>query len=627
MKDFIPIYNSIPDGFFKTCSKYGDSPAFRYKIENGKKETLTYKEIYTRVNALAKAFDIYGVKYGTHVAIFSENRIEWFLSDMALLSLGAVDVPRGNDSSFDDLSYIVEHSEPFAIIVENTMMYNKIKPLLSKSEFVLVLDSSISDEDNNVHAFSRFILKGENALNGDTNFIKERSKLVNTRSIATIIYTSGTTGCPKGVVLTHGNILHNTETVPKYINLVAGDKLVSILPIWHAYERTISYGVLLVGGFTCFSTKKDFKNDLVEEKPDVLGSVPAIWVNIHKSVMKEISKKSFLAKNMAMFVLNKSIEYTRHRRYKNDMVYLLGDETKEDYKKDYKSSIMGFVCHKLAKKLVYNKIVNLLGGRMRLTVSGGSALPMYIEDFIEACGINLVVAWGITEASPAISFRSAENNYRGTCGIPLDHIEIEVRDEDGNKCEDGKMGLCWVKGPNIFEEYYKDPKLTSKVKVDGFFNTGDLGAYTKQGEIVLTGRVKETIVLLTGENVEPQPIENKILESKTIENVVLVGQDKPTIGALIVLDEEEVKNYCIQHKIDFANKKLSELADIIKLVKTEVARLISQKTGFKPYESISKISIIDKITIENELLTQSLKVKRNEVFNRYKEVIENMYNN
>lgn len=626
MKEFIPKDNSIPDGFFKSCAMYGDCPAFRYKRENGEKETLTYKETYSRVNALAKAFDIHGIKYGTHVAIFSENRIEWFLSDMALLSLGAIDVPRGNDSSFDDLKYIIEHSEPFVIIVENQMMYEKLKPLLSASKFVLVLDSSISDEKNNVYSFSRFILEGENALNGDDNFIKERAKLVNQLSVATIIYTSGTTGRPKGVVLTHGNILHNTETVPKYIGLGAGDKLVSVLPIWHAYERTISYGVLLVGGFTYFSNKKDFKNDLLEERPDVLGSVPAIWVNIHKSVMKEISKKSFLARNMATFFIKKSIEYTRYRRYKNNMIYLLGDETKEDHKKNYKSSIIGSFCHKMAKKLVYDKIVNLLGGRMRLTVSGGSALPMYVEDFLEACGISLVVAWGITEASPAISFRVADNNYRGTCGIPLDHVEIEVRDEDGNKCEDGKMGLCWVKGPNVFEEYYKDPELTSKVKIDGFFNTGDLGARTKQGEILLTGRVKETIVLLTGENVEPQPIENKILESKTIENVVLVGQDKPTVGALIVLDEEEVKNYCIQHKIDFANKKLSELADIIKLVKNEVSRLISQKTGFKPYENISKISIIDKITIENELLTQSLKVKRNEVFNRYKEVIENMYN-
>jgi len=627
MKEFIAKNNSIPDGFFKSCATFGNSPAFRYKIENGEKETLTYKETYNRVNALAKAFDIYGIKYGTHVAIFSENRIEWFLSDIALLSLGAIDIPRGNDSSIGEFRFIVEHSEPFAIIVENKMMYDKLKPLLSKSKFVLVLDSSVSDEKNNVYSFSRFILEGENALNGDDNFVKDRAKLVNQKSIATIIYTSGTTGRPKGVVLTHGNILHNTETVPKYIKLVAGDKLVSILPIWHAYERTISYGVLLVGGFTCFSNKKDFKNDLLEEKPDILGSVPAIWVNIHKSVMKEISKKGFLARNMATFFINKSIEHIRYQRYKNNMIYLLGNETKEDHKKNYKSSIMGGFCHKMAKKLVYNKIVKLLGGRMRLTVSGGSALPMYIEDFLEACGINLVVAWGITEASPAISFRVADNNYRGTCGIPLDNVEIEVRDEDGNKCEDGQMGLCWIKGPNVFEEYYKEPELTSKVKVDGFFNTGDLGACTKQGEIVLTGRVKETIVLLTGENVEPQPIESKILESKTIENVVLVGQDKPTIGALIVLDEEEVKNYCIQHKIDFANKKLSELADIMKLVKNEVSRLISQKTGFKPYESISKISIIDKITIENELLTQSLKVKRNEVFNRYKEVIENMYNN
>jgi long-chain acyl-CoA synthetase len=277
----------------------------------------------------------------------------------------------------------------------------------------------------------------------------------------------------------------------------------------------------------------------------------------------------------------------------------------------------------MAKKLVYQKLIDLTGGRMRLTVSGGGALPMHIEDFLEACGINLIVGWGITETSPIVTGRSYTNNYRGTCGKPIEYVEIEVRHANGEKCEDGEMGICWAKGPNIFKEYYKDKELTNKVKIDDYFDTGDLGVYTKQGEIVLTGRAKETIVLLTGENVEPQPIENKALESNYINQIMLVGQDKPNIGALIILDKDNINQYIEKHKINYDNK----MKEIRNLIKSEISHLINAKTGFKSYEFISKIKILShEFSVENQMLTQSLKIKRNEILAKYKNEISEMYN-
>lgn len=618
-------YTSIPSAFFETAMRLPQSPAYKYKNKDGNKETITYKKLYDKINALAKAFDVYEIS-SKHVAIFSENRMEWFISDMALLAVGSVDVPRGNDSTKAELEYIIEHSECEAVLVENKHMYEKIKDLHSKLSFILLLDSSMHDPSKKIYAFDKFLEIGEKELKGDDTFIYKKALKLKKEDLATIIYTSGTTGKPKGVVLTHGNILHNVEVLPDIVHLKIGDKFLSMLPIWHIYERTISYVTSITGCFTVITNKRDLKTDFTEEKPDLFISVPAIWVNIYNGVMKNIDKKGFLLSHFVRFLIDRSIAYTRYVRYENNLVYLLGKETKKTHAKDYRVFLFDVLFHILAKKMVYKKLIELTGGRMRLTISGGGALPMYIEDFLEAAGINLVVGWGITETAPVVTLRKPEKNFRGTCGMPVPYVEIEVRDKNGNKCEDGTMGVCFIKGPNVFKEYYKDPELTNKAKVNGFFDSGDLGTYTTEGEIVLTGRAKETIVLLTGENVEPQPIENKILESIYISQIMLVGQDKPSIGAIAVLNEEAIKEFLDKHKVNYENKELSEITEVIKLIKHEIDSLVNAKTGFRPYESVSKIMIVNKeFTIENDMLTQSLKIKRQNIMNYYKDDIERMY--
>lgn len=624
--NFTPKNNSVPSAFFNTIEKYKQSPALRYRNKEGNKETLTFIKLHNKVNIMAKALESIGAA-GKHVSIFSENRVEWFIVDMALLSLSAVDVPRGNDSTKEELKYILEHSDSEGVVVENKTMYEKIKDFSSKLKFIVVLDGSYEDKEKHIYSFNTLMELGEKLLNGEEDFAKKYASKINPDNIATIIYTSGTTGRPKGVVLTHKNILHNIETLPPIINLQAGEKFLSVLPIWHIYERTISYLTAIVGCFTVITTKANLKIDLAEEKPDIFVSVPAIWVNIYRSVMKAIDKKSPIAKALANFLIKHSIKYIRHQRYKNDMIYLFSTETKEYYKKDYSCSVFDKFFHKLAQKIVYKNIINLTGGRLRITISGGGALPMYIEDFLEACGINLGIGWGITETAPVVTLRNIKKNIRGTCGEPVLHVDIEIRDKDGEKVEDGIMGVCFIKGPNVFKEYYKDEKMTQEAKgTDGYFNSGDLGAYTKDGSIVLTGRAKETIVLLTGENVEPQPIENKILESPFISQVMLIGQDKPSTGAIIVIDEESIRDYFHKHKIDIKDEDLHKMPEVTKLIKDEIAKLINAETGFRPYESISKFIIIkEPFRIENEFLTQSLKIKRNEVSNFYKDEIENIY--
>lgn len=618
-------YTSIPSSFFETVQKMPQSPAYRYRDNNEEKVTITYKKLYDKVNAIAKAFDVKGLSK-KHVAIFSENRIEWFISDMALLALGSADVPRGIDSTSDELNYIIEHSESEAVLVENEYVFKKIEKHHKDLSLIVFLDSSKHDPDNNIYSFEKFLELGEESLNGDEEFaIKKASKLTN-ESIATIIYTSGTTGKPKGVILTHGNILHNVRVLPDIIKLHPGEKLLTILPIWHIYERTISYVTAVTGCFTAITNKRYLKNDFTEEKPDIFISVPAIWVNIYNTVMKNIDRKSAFTRNLAKFFIKRSIKYIRSLRFQNDLIYLLGDENKNDKKAEYSIGMFDPIYHKMATKMVYSKIRELTGGKMRLTISGGGALPMYIEDFIEAVGINLIVGWGITETSPVVTLRSPYKNYRGTCGTPIPEVKIEVRDKEGNICKDGVMGVCYIKGPNIFKEYYKDPELTKQAKIDGFFNSGDLGTYTQQGEIVLTVRAKETIVLLTGENVEPQPIENKALESPYISQIMLVGQDKASTGAIIVINKENIKEHFDKQKIHYDENTLASSKDVYKLMREELDNLINYRNGFRPYEAIAKMIITDEeFTIENGLLTQSLKIKRANVMEAYKDKIDALY--
>ena len=320
-------YNSIPSAYFETAANMPQSPAYRYRDNNGEKITITYKELYEKINAVAKAFEIKGLS-SKNVAIFSENRIEWFICDMALLSLGSVDVPRGNDSTSDELNYIIEHSESKAVLVENKYVFDKIKKHHNDLSLIIFLDSSMHNPEKNIYSFDKFLELGKEELNGKKDFAINKAKKLNNENIATIIYTSGTTGKPKGVVLTHGNILHNVRVLPDIIKLKSGEKLLTILPIWHIYERTISYVTGITGCFTAITNKRDLKSDFSEEKPDIFISVPAIWVNIYNTVMKNIDRKGLFSKILAKTLIKGSVRYIRNLRYQNNLIYLIGEEKK-----------------------------------------------------------------------------------------------------------------------------------------------------------------------------------------------------------------------------------------------------------------------------------------------------------
>ncbi|MEK6796798.1 MAG: long-chain fatty acid--CoA ligase [Spirochaetota bacterium] len=614
------MYNSLADMFVKTVDSHSEKNALRYRKKDGTKANITYGELYGSVNAFAKALAMRGLA-GKHIAIFSENRYEWLIADLAILGLGGADIPRSTDSTREELTYIVTHSDAAAVIVENTRVLDKIRDVLPPAVPVIMFD----DAGSPVLSFAALIEEGKAANGDDMAFYRRSAASVSRKDLATIIYTSGTTGIPKGVMLEHGNILHNVEALPGMVALSAADKLVSILPIWHIYERMICYAVVSVGAFSVYSSKRDVRTDLAEERPTVFISVPAIWINMHRTVMTRIHREHGLKRPLAQFLIRHSLRYIRYRRLMRNEMILYRDDTVRAHMKELHPGPFDGLFHALAGKLVYAKLQHATGGRLRLTISGGGALPMYAEDFFEAAGVPLAVGWGITETSPVLTVRLIEENIRGTAGKPVPGVAVEVRGADGKKLPDGDVGVLWVKGPNVMRGYYKEPERTATVIVNGWFNTGDIGAITKQGHVVIIGREKETIVLVSGENVEPVPIEDKLTESPFIEQAMLAGQDKEYITALIVPNADNLSHHfgdgtAVSHKDIIAH------AGTYEMIKAEIERLVNSLARVKSYERIVRFSLVEEpFSIENGLLTQSMKMKRNLIAEKYRDVISRMY--
>ena len=513
------------------------------------------------------------------------------------------------------------HSKDTADSVKNSLLNRTV-----------VLDKPYNEtHSHQIYSFEKINKIGEDLLNqGDTSFTKIADR-AQADDLVTIIYTSGTTADPKGVTLTNSNFLHNLRTAPPTVGIHKEDRFLSVLPSWHIYERTVEYCALTVGASTAYS--KPFKQvllpDLKAEKPTVMCSVPRIWESLHKGIMDNIKKGSTIQR----FIFNWAVEIGR--KYKeaegiiNDTLPLFdrNEYTAEELsqaKRTMKS--LGWK-YKLVDKLVFRKIREITGGELRFAISGGGALPKATDIFFNLVGIMVCEGYGLTETSPILAGRVEKYNILFTVGPPLPEVKIKIVDKDNydQELSNGEIGIVLTKGPMIMKGYYKNKEKTDAVIKKGWFNTGDLGKKTYNGKYLkLVGRIKDTIVLRGGENVEPLPLEDKLKESDYINMVIVVGQDKPRLGALIVPDFESLKLYA--DKEDIKYKDTNELINnprTISLYQKEQKRLISKEYGFKPYETVMGIALLPKeFTIEDGDLTETLKMKRFEIHNKYKKEID-----
>ncbi|MCX7624708.1 MAG: long-chain fatty acid--CoA ligase [Candidatus Sumerlaeaceae bacterium] len=591
--------------------------------------SLTYRELGEKVRLLGAGLLALGVQKGDRIGLFSDNCPEWITSDLAVLSIGAISVPRGSDTSIAEIWYIVNHSEARGIFLENRRLFDRLAHEISSApslEFIVMLDDSAAAirqrSSLEIFSLSEVCDLGEKNLDAfDT-----ATSRVSAEDIAAIVYTSGTTGIPKGVPLQHQNLLYQCETIDLGFEIRPGDVLLSILPAWHVYERIAEYFGMYHGATIYYTDKRWLRDDMAKANPAFIPCVPRIWESVYDAIMAKLAKESAFKQKLVCVLLDLSRRFVRHRRVVAGHFASKIAPTPRDRLLSLLKACVLWGGHLVADWLVYRKIRALTGQRLKAAVSGGGSLASYLDDFFEAVGIPILNGYGLTETSPVLAVRTVNENIRGTVGKPLRGTLIEIRDDEGNKLPQGEVGVIWAKGPQVMSGYYRNDEETRRVLTpDGWFNTGDLGWFTWQGHLVICGRAKDTIVLSSGENVEPEPIETAARKSPFIQQIVVVGQDKKALGALVVPDFQNLAAH-LGLPPDTPHSVIITHPSAERVVRESINGILKEDGSFRPFELIHRVVLMEEpFTPENGLLTHTLKPKRNVIAARFSRLIETMF--
>ncbi|KAK7331439.1 hypothetical protein VNO77_25664 [Canavalia gladiata] len=643
-------WKAVPDIWRSSAEKYGDKIAV-VDPHHDPPSTMTYKQLEDSILDFAEGLRVIGVRPKEKLALFADNSCRWLVTDQGMMACGAINVVRGSRSSIEELLQIYNHSESVALAVDNPEMFDRIAKrfyLKASMRFIILLwgekSGLVSEGDKEVPVFTfmEVIHLGQQSRRVLFDSLSNRQHYVNeaikSDDIATLVYTSGTTGNPKGVMLTHRNLLHQIKKLGDIVPAEVGDRFLSMLPSWHAYERACEYFVFSSGVEQVYTTVRDLKNDLGRYQPHYLISVPLVYETLYSGIMKQIYTSSRFRKLVALALIRISLGYMECKR-----IYEGKCLTKDQKQPSHLYSMLDllwarviaailFPVHLLAKKLVYSKIHSAIG-MSKAGISGGGSLSSHVDKFFEAIGVNVQNGYGLTETSPVVACRRLSCNVIGSVGHPLKHTEFKVIDSETDEVlPPGSKGILKVRGPQLMMGYYKNPSATNQVlDRDGWLNTGDIGwivphhstgrSRNSGGVIVVEGRAKDTIVLSSGENVEPGELEEAAMRSSLIHQIVVIGQDKRRLGAVIVPDKEEVLVAARESSIIDSNSSDVSQEKVASLIYKEVQTWTSESTF-----QIGPILLVnDPFTIENGLMTPTMKIRRDRVVAQYWEQIENLY--
>lgn len=633
---------TISQMFDRVAAEHADTPAQFSKDGNGTFHPRSYGELRTEVIRLAAGLHKLGVRHGDHVGLISENRAEWLVVDLALQYLGAADVPRGNDSMADELAFILGFADCQIVVVENRDQLAKVasvrKQIKRLSAFV-VLDSAFSPnnaEDKaaaggvKVYAFADIAEMGDGVLAKQPDLIEKAAAEVTPEDLATIIFTSGTTGEPKGVMLTHANYMYEISCIPECINVTPGEIWLCVLPVWHSFERIIQYVALGSASALAYSKPigKIMLEDLAKIRPQWMASVPRIWEAVRAGIYRNVKQQGGI--KLALFRFFVAIGQS-HARLTHLLRGLVPDFKPRvralDAALAFIPWLLLYPLRALGNLLVFGKIKARLGGRFTAGISGGGALPSAVDAFFGAAGILLLEGYGLTETCPVVAVRLQDQPVPSTVGPMLRDTGCQIRSEDGRILPPGEMGLIFLSGPQNMKGYYERPEATAAVlDEDGWLNTGDLGMLTHRGELKITGRAKDTIVLLGGENVEPLPVEQKITESEYIDTSVVVGQDQKYLATLIVPNREAIERYADENHVPYeAYGDLLETEAILELIDGEIGSRVNAKNGFKGFERIFRFALLEKRFEVGEELSAKQEAKRHVVAEKYASQIASLF--
>jgi long-chain acyl-CoA synthetase len=589
--------------------------------------TKSYHQFYNEMRWAAAGLLELGVNRGDLVGIVSDNRQEWLAADFGILSIGAADVPRGCDSTVQELAYILGFTDCALCFAENQKQAVKILSIkgdhsksdsgkgdskndpqgdLPKLTTIITFESSDAEtlaagEQKGVKILSYTELlesgrKRRAARPGEVDAEMDKGQR---DDLASVIFTSGTTGEPKGVMLTHGAFLNQLPPFRLVFETKPGDIWLSVLPVWHVFERAMEYVILYYSNGIAYSRpiSSVLMADFVNIKPHWMASVPRVWEAIMDGIYRNVRQMGGPQKMFFDFFVSCGLMYT----YFKDLTFGLlpnfhGRIRAIDAVLGFFPWLLLLPVEGLARLIVFRRLKLRLGGRFKAGISGGGALQARVDHFFNALGIRLQNGYGLTETAPLVSVRQYRKSRRGTIGQILGDLEMKILDKNGAELPPGHSGVLYVRGSRVMKGYYKKPELTASVlDKGGWLNTGDIVMRTRDNELRITGRVKDTIVLRGGENVEPVPIETKLKESPRIAQCMVVGQDQKYLAALIVPVQDAVMAFAEENNIPIVDwELLLQQPEIIELIANDISDLVGPENGFKPFERIYKFKLLSR---------------------------------
>jgi long-chain acyl-CoA synthetase len=591
--------------------------------------SLTYQEVATQIQLFATGLQSLRIQPYQAIALFADNSPRWLIADQGIMSMGAFNAVRSSQAETQELLSILDNSKARILIVEDLKTLNKLSPHLVAPTISLVV--LLSDEQPDLDLpiatinFTQIIELGRSAT--------FKPIAIEKTDLATLIYTSGTSGNPKGVMLSHGNLLHQINTCGTVIRCDPGLEVLSILPSWHSYERSCEYYLLSQGCTQIYTNIRYFKQDLKDYQPKLIIVVPRLLESLYEGIQKQFREQPSGRQKLVNTCLNLSKKYIEARRIVQGLSLDCLAPTLSQKLQAYAQMLILAPLHAIADKLVYTKIRAATGGKIQNMISGGGSLAKHLDLFFEIVGINVLVGYGLTETAPITNVRRPWQNLRLTSGKPLPGTEIKIVDiETYQPVPIGHKGLVLIRGPQVMRGYYRDAEATAKaIDPDGWFNSGDLGMLTANDDLTITGRAKDTIVLSNGENIEPTPIEDACLRSQYVSQIVLVGQDQKSLGAMIVPNLEALQQWATSQNLplNFSASIESEYLNqhqIINLFRDELNREVKNRPGYRADDRIARIELIaEPFSIENGLLTQTMKIRRPVVMERYHSLIDEMF--
>lgn len=592
------VHSSLVEMFLWRAHQSSEKSALGFKKE-GSFRYLSWKDFQEQVRWVALALYQRGIQRGDRVGILSENRPEWALSDLGILSLAAATVPLYPTSSEKECHYILEHSEVKILFVSASDQLEKVKPLLEDGKLataiVFDLEKSLSPK---ILSFRDWLEVGRRAVLNNGNLYEQLVRRVTRDDVATLIYTSGTTGPPKGVMLTHGNFLSNCESASQVLPLNEKESALSFLPLSHVFERMAGYYFMIQEGVSIAyaESMQTVPEDLLLVRPTVAASVPRLFEKMHARILETIQKSPPQRQALFFWSLKVGRRAAEYRRTHRPMPWTLRLQ------------------FGLARRLVFNKLKKKLGGRIRFFISGGAPLSKELAEFFYAADVLILEGYGLTETSPVIAVNQPGRFKFGTVGPALPHVEVRIASD----------GEILTRGPHVMKGYFKNEEATREAIRDGWFHTGDIGELDPDGFLRITDRKKDLIVTSGGKNISPQNIENEILGDPLFSQVVVLGDRRNYLVALILPNRSQLEHW--QETEGVPNRFWEGLLKEPKVMELVRRRLDERMKDFAPYEQIKYFHLLSReLSQEAGELTPTLKVKRRVVMERYASEIEALY--